>query len=423
MNTFESRMADAASALAQVITDDGVPPLELGEPRRQPSRRRGRLPRRAKGWLIPVAAAAAVVGVITAPLAIFGQAGPPSRAGLAADVPAYYVYVGTGKSAHHAEIIATATGHIVAAVRPPRPYLIFQNVTAAADDRTFVLEAWTQYGLTSHGQAQFFRLSFSPQRHTTALVPLLRRPLPEQVYDVALSPDGTRLAFATEQDDIASPATISILTLATGVIRSWSNQLFVSSHLRGTTPAFQELSWTAGGELQYVEQVTVSRGYGLQRSRYGVLDPDFPGGVLPAGRVIPAQREEYLGGGELILTPRGYLIGYTSPDVGALATAPPAGRTASWGVSEYAMPDFRPVNTLGRISPSGEAGGGWWASATGSTQIIWSQRTASAALIAPGAWKGAPGVTVYQLGILGHGHYQPLPTPVSYARAGGFLAW
>ena len=40
-----------------------------------------------------------------------------------------------------AELRSTQTGTVLATITPPRPYVLFAGVTAAADDRTFVLVA------------------------------------------------------------------------------------------------------------------------------------------------------------------------------------------------------------------------------------------------------------------------------------------
>ena len=76
------------------------------------------------------------------------QAGPDG-------VPAYYVALITAKPQSDlenmldsssptdsaAELRSTQTGAILAKITPPKPYVSFTGVTAAADDRTFVLSA------------------------------------------------------------------------------------------------------------------------------------------------------------------------------------------------------------------------------------------------------------------------------------------
>ena len=98
--------------------------------------------RRWPGWLAPVAAAAAAVGVILASLGISGlilrPAGirPANSSGVFAKVPRYFVAI--PEIPGRAVIGATATGAVLETVAPPKPYTMFTWVAAAGDGRTFV---------------------------------------------------------------------------------------------------------------------------------------------------------------------------------------------------------------------------------------------------------------------------------------------
>ena len=189
------------------------------------------------GLLVPLAAAAAVTGVVAASLAIgaafHGNARPagsapatqshPSPAPLRPaalhaaalrQVPRYFaaltltapVQVMGGEAV---VVRSTLTGQVLATVTPPRPYRIFKWVSAAADDRTFVLAAQRYWHIAS-GQAGmpaqnrdvttpmvFFRMTFDPATHTAKLA---RLAVPEtipsaQLAGMTVSPDGTRLAL------------------------------------------------------------------------------------------------------------------------------------------------------------------------------------------------------------------------------------
>ena len=72
MNDIEDRFEAAARALDQKFPDSSVPPLRLPA-RPQGSSTTGRT--LARGWLIPLAAAAAVVAVIAGSLALAGGPG------------------------------------------------------------------------------------------------------------------------------------------------------------------------------------------------------------------------------------------------------------------------------------------------------------------------------------------------------------
>ena len=198
-----------------------------------PPGRRGKWP----GLITPLAAAAAVTAVVAASLAIStafrGHARPagpgpaaqshPSPAPLRPaalrqaalrQVPRYFAALArTGPvqliGGEAAVVRSTVTGHILATVAPPRPYRIFTWVSAAADDRTFVLAAQRYWPIAS-GQAGmpaqnrdittptvFFKLAFDPATHTAKLA---RLAVPEtiqasQLAGMTVSPDGTRLAL------------------------------------------------------------------------------------------------------------------------------------------------------------------------------------------------------------------------------------
>src|SRR6516165_9176169 len=87
------------------------------------------------------------------------------------------------EQAQAAVVRSTLTGHVLATVAPPRPYQIFTWVSAAADDRTFVLAAQRYWPLGS-GQAGlpaqdrdiptpvvFVQLAYDPITHTAQLAP------------------------------------------------------------------------------------------------------------------------------------------------------------------------------------------------------------------------------------------------------------
>jgi hypothetical protein len=182
MSTVEDRIRAAAQAAAETVTPGSVPPLRLPEDR-DGARRQYRWPlrpalRRWSSLLVPLAAAAAVIGVVAASLAISATfhgnarpAGPavrshpspaplrPAPLGQAAlyQVPRYFaaltltapVQVRGGEAV---VVRSTLTGQVLATVTAPPPYQIFTWVSAAADDRTFVLAAQRYWPIAS-GQA------------------------------------------------------------------------------------------------------------------------------------------------------------------------------------------------------------------------------------------------------------------------------
>ena len=250
-----------------------------------PGRPSGR--RKWSGLLVPLAAAAAVTGVVAASLAIGAafhgnarRAGPgpaarshlspaplrpaPLRPAALDQVPRYFAELAlTGPvqviGGEAVVVRSTLTGHVLATVTPPRPYQIFTWVSAAAGDRTFVLAAQRYWPIAS-GQAGmpaqnrdittptvFFKLAFDPATHTAKLA---RLAVPEtipsaQLAGMAVSPDGTKLALDLGQS-------IQVVTLATGAIRSWAWP--GGGWIGNNKPIGQIFSWTADGTTLAFQQ-------------------------------------------------------------------------------------------------------------------------------------------------------------------------
>ena len=156
MNALEDRLRTELRAESQLIAPESIPALSLpghdghraaGNGRRVPGPvRRTALPPRWRGWLAPLAAAAAVVGVVIASLAISSLilrpagSGPASTSSVFAKVPRYFI--AAPEVPGRAVVVgATATGAVLGTVTPPKPHTFFAWVTAAGDGRTFILGA------------------------------------------------------------------------------------------------------------------------------------------------------------------------------------------------------------------------------------------------------------------------------------------
>jgi hypothetical protein len=160
---------------------------------------------------------------------------------------------------------STLTGHVLATVTPPPPYQIFTWVSAAGDDRAFVLAAQRYWPIGS-GQAGmpaqnrditaptvFFRMTFDPATHTAKLA---RLAVPEtiksdQIAGMTVSPDGSRLALDLGQS-------IQVVTLTTGAIRSWAWP--GGGWIGNFKPFGQIFSWTADGKTLAFQQWNGSGG-------------------------------------------------------------------------------------------------------------------------------------------------------------------
>ncbi len=307
-----------------------------------PPRRSGKWP----GLITPLAAAAAVTAVVAASLAIStafrGHARPagpgpaaqshPSPAPLRPaalrpaalrQVPRYFAALArTGPvqvmGGEAAVVRSTLTGHVLATVAPPRPYRIFTWVSAAADDRTFVLAAQRYWPIAS-GQAgmpaqnqdittptAFFKLAFDPATHTAQLA---RLAVPEtiqasQLAGMTVSPDGTRLALDLRR----SSQSIQVVTLATGAIRSWAWP--GGGWIGNFKPIGQVFSWTADGTTLAFQQ------WGTGHPRpvcIRLLDTTAPGTSLASSKIVLTFPGAGALGTNTLLTPDGTTIVTATP--------------------------------------------------------------------------------------------------------------
>jgi hypothetical protein len=133
-------------------------------------------------------------------------------------------------------------------------------VTGAADDRTFVLSAQgpDPARATFYNPAQrFFLLRIDPAaragaRMTLTALPAGYVPAGDAIHDMALSPDGTRLAADIGNDPPFADA-LDVFDLATGTERAWSIRACArcvpdSGGMPYIGVNTDALSWTADGQ-------------------------------------------------------------------------------------------------------------------------------------------------------------------------------
>jgi hypothetical protein len=267
--SVEARVRAATRARADLVSD--IRPLELpaarpiGRPFAPPSRRWA-------SWLAPVAAAAVVVALAvtlvsirhsagTPPVPAISPAVSPAIAAIEKTVPEYYAEI-AGPNA--VTVGDDRTGAVVATVSPPGG-VTFAGVTAAADDRTFVLDTQAD----GDGTHAWYLLRINPgASDPTQLTPLPIATLPgaDQIDGLALSPDASELAvfyqpygsFSTEGPDKVlsggshGPFTLRTYSLATGkALRTWTTPASRSEALSISSSAFPDnevnLTWTADG--------------------------------------------------------------------------------------------------------------------------------------------------------------------------------
>jgi hypothetical protein len=252
MNTLqiEDRIRAATRAAAHTVAPNSVPPLRL--PADRLFRRRSRSLASVWGrWLAPIAAAAAVVAVAVAMVTVGRTAnrapvdsggvpsarpgpvrmGPPISSYVASGrVPRYYVSIEShGDPNFHpsyAVVRATSTGAALETVVPAADGTVVA-VTAAADDRTFVLDTqpWDNAN-QAFAPRTFLLLRLSPSGSELSQARLaVSVPGGQLMTGFALSPDGRKLAIAVQPDnDKREPdlTQVKVITLATGVTRTWT---------------------------------------------------------------------------------------------------------------------------------------------------------------------------------------------------------
>jgi hypothetical protein len=317
MMPLEERLRAAIRETADEIPAD-PPPLRLNRPgshAMSPGGRAGRPRGHAwRVWAAPLAAAAVVFAVVAASLALTG--GAATKPGLVrpqtaqAGVPPYYVALVTGHGAPGtpgasgvaAQVRATGTGAVLATIVPPKPYVAFTGVTSAADDRTFVLAAqaagWKSGQLTAKqvrelldGYApagRLYLLHIDPASSTAGgrvslqALPASFIPANAYVMDMALSPDGTRLAanIGNQNGRLGTP--LEVFDLTTGTKRVWSDRYCANCAPGGggfyvADMNIDPLSWAADSRhLAFVGPARVSTDRGSVR----LLDTNTPGGSL-----------------------------------------------------------------------------------------------------------------------------------------------
>jgi hypothetical protein len=236
----EDRLRAATRARAALVRD--VRPLDLPAiPARTPRARRW------PGWAAPAAAAAAVAALAIS-LALVRQlphpaAAPVTPATASGTLPQYYAALddpgGTitqGLPHGHqtpvrVQVADDRTGKLIATISPPAGQT-FAGLTAAADDRTFVVAAErfpVQSIAPTAAPVAWYLMRLTPgSAHPVTLtrLPVPGLPAGTQVSGIALAPDGAELAVMFQQNEWSGktgPLTISLYSLATGTsVRTWT---------------------------------------------------------------------------------------------------------------------------------------------------------------------------------------------------------
>jgi len=249
---------------------------------------------------------------------------PPPPGAAAAGMPRYYVTVDHARPV--AEIRASATGKVLAAVPLPRridPKL--SQIAAAGDGRRFVL------ALAEFSRTRFYWLRIGADGRSARLTALPAAPLPPGEYadGIAVSPDGSRLALAIQRTG-AQHGAVAVVSLATGAARTWTTG----------RPGFPAgVSWADRRRLGFFWA-----GSGAAQGSSGLweLATAAPGHALLSGRrILPA-----VTGGDTVqyaqLTRAGTVIAAVTYN----GTAHVARGTVVGGIVELSARTGRPLRTL-----------------------------------------------------------------------------
>jgi hypothetical protein len=186
------------------------------------------------------------------------QTGPAIASYVAAgQVPPYYVSLESHGNPNfnpsYAVVRSTATGSTLGTIEAPNGGTIVA-ATAAADDRTFVLDEQPWVPPQSHANQFFeprtfimFRLDASGQPG-----PLIRLhpsvPGGALMTGFSMSPDASQLAIAVQPGDVKadpSPQQIRVYSLITGTVRTWS----ADGTIGFAADDARSLSWTDGEQV------------------------------------------------------------------------------------------------------------------------------------------------------------------------------
>jgi hypothetical protein len=371
------RHAPSADAVLRAVRDGGT--------RHAPGLvRRGAVARRWPGWLAPLAAAAAVVAVVLASLAISGAilhhpaATGPDSSGVFAKVPRYFVAI--PETPGRAVVGATATGAVLGTVAPPKPYSMFMWVAAAGDARTFVLAAGVPPAAGTNvldpRPVRFYRLALDRSGHPGRLVPL---PIPAEtvtIADLALSPDGSKLAVSLLPGHSETGARIQVFSLATGAGREWvwPGRGLIGEISLGPGSSGSN-SWEANNRTLLFEVTTRTR-TGNEPAQLRLLDTAAPAGSLLASSAripIPASEAGWLhtnAGHRIIGIP--LITGDGTKLVAPYfhASAPP--KVFGFTITEFSVRTGKPVRVLYQRRTDTEAAstGVWWVNTSGTAMIV-----------------------------------------------------
>jgi hypothetical protein len=313
----EATAASVRQIRPLTLPDHSAVSAELREHQgRNTSRVSGTLGKIKDTWLIPLGAAAAVAALALVLVTLrhpeaASSSSPADGTSAAADpaaiaaIPRYYAIATEGPVSHdeHAAISVTVgdvrTGKTLTTVTLPAVFTLpgtnsAVGVSAAADDRTFVVARRNTYGGIT-----YFQVHIAPGAKPVATVKQL--PIPDaalgNLLGFAVSPDGKELAVLSVR---GNGTTLRIYSVKSGAtLRTW-----IAGTWRYQGDGVQQtgVSWTADSR-----QVAFSTAVG-GNTYSGVLEERLIGATAPSGDLAAASKVAFKAPGNcssLLLTPDG----------------------------------------------------------------------------------------------------------------------
>jgi hypothetical protein len=310
--------------------------------------------------MAPVAAVVAVIGVVAGASLVSRSQGGRSASVSSNSVPEpvgpmprYYVVAFEALVGSHvvttAAVHDSATGALLTKVTVPtlidaQGAPAEPSITAAGDDRTFVITEQSD----QPNVVKFYLLRVAANGRSAKLSALpLAVPGYLSVADVALSPDGTRLAMDVQHCNktTCSYTGIRVVTIATGAASTWVTRL---------DGAPFNVSWAGNQHLVFEWQSNVPSPPPGQQTGYRLLDLSVSGRNLMASRAIwslATEPNQYVP--EALVTPDGSLV------ITSMAQNIPDGRkTVVWKIVELSARTGQLVRILRTVTQSGVAGQG-----------------------------------------------------------------
>ncbi|TDD86375.1 hypothetical protein [Actinomadura rubrisoli] len=300
---LEERLRDAYRAAADAWGPSTTPPLR--PPVWNPRRRRGLAPVAAIVCVIVIAVAAVAIDKAhhrsarpaDTPSPSLTSPGTPTRGPLPARPGRPRFMAVASSEPDELRIRDTGSGAVTARLAPPRGDT-FEDVAVAGDDRTFIVTTRAVDPRTSQVRISVHRLRLSDDgtvKEYTSL-PRLGYSTVLADLDMAVSPDGTKIAFVVYkahpdkartllENGLMNIGRIEVVTIATGERRTWSTPYMSkigSLSWAGSTLAFT-FTRLASGAHQPDPGLGVTA-VGAMQIR--ALDTGAPGDSPPAATVL-----------------------------------------------------------------------------------------------------------------------------------------